>query len=139
LRRWLNGSGQLDDQRALERADLLTLTDQQVRRDRTTGLFSDGTNEFAIVQRHGSPDLEAWWLPFDPHLPALGQVSEVAARLLGAAGQPSAAPSLHRVMYKPGQRAAFVVDRADGQPGWLVKLLTPTAAAKVAWRSRLLA
>lgn len=139
LRRWLTGAGQLGDQRAVANADSLILTEQQLRRDRTTALFGDGTDEFAIVRRRGSAALEGWWLPFDPHLPALASVAELAANLLTEAGALTAARSLHRVMYKPGQRAAFVVNDADGQPCWLVKLLTPTAAAKVARRTRLLA
>jgi tRNA A-37 threonylcarbamoyl transferase component Bud32 len=139
LQHWLAGDGELDDQRAVERADSLILIDQQVRRDRTTALFRDGAGEFAIVRRRGSPNLEGWWLPFDPYLPALTRISELAAGLLADVGELATPPSLHRVMYKPGQRAAYVVDGSDGQPGWLVKLLTPTAAAKVAWRSRLCA
>ena len=139
LRQWLRPNERLDDPAATALLDTLLLRRADQQRDRVTAVFGDGIDQFAIVRRRNDePALESWWLPHDPHLPALSRLAEVIGGLLGRAAVRVADPHLQLVTYKPGQRAVFTVNGDDGQPLWLLKVLTPDRATVVTSRAKAL-
>jgi aminoglycoside phosphotransferase len=130
----------LGDPDAFRRRHALLVSKISTRHDRTTALFHDGEAEFAVVRRGGvAPSLESWWLPNDPHLPALRRLPSVVSGLLADSGVLIDHPTIHRLSYNPGQRASFTVEAADGQPTWTVKALKPMKSIAVAERARALA